>query len=170
MTVRRIWAGWRMEYILGVKSQECVFCRALQSGDDTASHIVYRGKRVVLMLNRFPYTNGHLLVVPLSHVGDLAELDRETLADMMLLTAKSIELLRAAMNPHGFNVGLNLGQAAGAGIQDHVHIHIVPRWENDTNFMPVLGEVRVIPEWLEDTYTKLRAALETLTEGADTLL
>jgi ATP adenylyltransferase len=168
--VRRIWAGWRMEYILGDKSQECVFCRALQGHDDAASHIVYRGERVVLMLNRFPYTNGHLLVVPLTHAGDLAELDRETLADMMLLTAKGIELLRAAMNPHGFNVGLNLGQAAGAGIRDHVHVHIVPRWENDTNFMPVLGEVRVIPEWLEDTYTKLRAALRTLTEGADTLL
>jgi ATP adenylyltransferase len=167
--VRRIWAGWRMEYILGEKLQGCVFCKALQSHDDAANHVVYRGKRVALMLNRFPYTNGHLLVVPLTHAGDLAGLDPETLADMMLFTAKGIELLRAAMNPHGFNVGINLGQAAGAGIQDHVHIHIVPRWENDTNFMPVLGDVRVIPEWLEDTYSKLLTALETLSEGAEAL-
>jgi ATP adenylyltransferase len=88
---------------------------------------------------------------------------------MMLLTAKGIELLRTAMSPHGFNVGINLGQAAGAGIQDHVHVHIVPRWENDTNFMPVLGDVRVIPEWLDATYTKLLTALKTLSEGTDTL-
>ncbi len=167
--MRRIWAGWRMEYILGDKPEDCAFCKALQGHDDAANHILYRGRRVALMLNRYPYTNGHLLVVPLPHVGDLSELDRETLSDMMLLTAKGIELLRAAMKPHGFNIGINLGQAAGAGIQDHVHAHIVPRWENDTNFMPVLGDVRVIPEWLDDTYAKLLGALKTLTEGTDTL-
>jgi ATP adenylyltransferase len=158
-----------MEYILGEKSEECVFCRALQGSDDAANHVVYRGRWVALMLNRFPYTNGHLLVVPMAHASDLSELDRETLAEMMLLTAKGIELLRTAMSPHGFNVGINLGQAAGAGIQDHVHVHIVPRWENDTNFMPVLGDVRVIPEWLDATYTKLLTALKTLSEGTDTL-
>jgi len=168
--VRRIWAGWRMDYILGDKSQECVFCRALQGHDDAANHVLYRGERVALMLNRYPYTNGHLLIVPLAHAGDLSELDRETLADMMLLAEKGIALLRAAMSPHGFNVGINLGQAAGAGIQDHVHIHIVPRWENDTNFLPVLGDVRVIPEWLNDTYCKLLAALETITGGTGKLL
>jgi len=168
--VRRIWAGWRMDYILGDKSQECVFCRALQGHDDAANHVLYRGERVALMLNRYPYTNGHLLIVPLAHAGDLSELDRETLADMMLLAEKGIALLRAAMSPHGFNVGINLGQAAGAGIQDHVHIHIVPRWENDTNFLPVLGNVRVIPEWLNDTYCKLLAALETITGGTGKLL
>lgn len=168
--MRRIWAGWRMDYILGDKSQECVFCRALQGHDDAANHVLYRGERVALMLNRYPYTNGHLLIVPLAHAGDLSELDRETLADMMLLAEKGIALLRAAMSPHGFNVGINLGQAAGAGIQDHVHIHIVPRWENDTNFLPVLGNVRVIPEWLNDTYCKLLAALETITGGTGKLL
>lgn len=159
-----------MDYILGDKSQECVFCRALQGHDDAANHVLYRGERVALMLNRYPYTNGHLLIVPLAHAGDLSELDRETLADMMLLAEKGIALLRAAMSPHGFNVGINLGQAAGAGIQDHVHIHIVPRWENDTNFLPVLGNVRVIPEWLNDTYCKLLAALETITGGTGKLL
>jgi ATP adenylyltransferase len=155
---------------LGDKSKGCVFCKALEGHEDAANHVVYRGKRVALMLNRYPYTNGHLLIVPLTHAGDLSDLDRETLADMMLLTERAIELLRTAMAPHGFNVGINIGQAAGAGIRDHVHIHIVPRWENDTNFMPVLGDVRVIPEWLNDTYTKLVASLKTLMGETDDLL
>ena len=158
--VKRIWAGWRMKYILGEKGQGCVFCQALQANDDAANYVLYRQESVALMLNLFPYINGHLLVVPYAHVSDLTDLDEETLAGMMLATAKGLRLLQAAMSPHGFNVGLNLGQAAGAGIQDHVHIHIVPRWENDTNFMPVLGDVRVIPEWLDDTYNKLLSALQ----------
>jgi len=164
--VKRIWAGWRMKYILGDKTTGCVFCEALQADDDAANYVVYRGERVALMLNLYPYINGHMLVVPYAHVSDLVELDDETLTDMMLLTTKGLRLLQTAMSPHGFNVGLNLGQAAGAGIQDHVHIHIVPRWENDTNFMPVLGDVRVIPEWLDDTYHKLLAVLHEMEEGA----
>lgn len=164
--MKRIWAGWRMKYILGDKAHDCVFCGALQANDDAANFIVHRDERVALMLNLYPYINGHLLVVPYVHLGDLVDLDQETLADMMRLTTKGLRLLRAAVNPHGFNVGLNLGQAAGAGIQDHVHIHIVPRWENDTNFLPVLGDVRVIPELLDDTYNKLLAALRTMEEGA----
>ena len=164
--MKRIWAGWRMKYILGDKARHCVFCDALQASDDAANYVVHRDGKVALMLNRYPYINGHLLVVPYVHVGDLVDLDQEVLLDMMLLTTKGLRLLRAAVNPHGFNVGLNLGQAAGAGIQDHVHIHIVPRWENDTNFMPVLGDVRVIPECLDDTYHKLLAALRTMEEGA----
>jgi len=164
--VKRIWAGWRMKYILGDKTTGCVFFAALQADDDAANYVVYRGERVALMLNLYPYINGHMLVVPYAHVSGLVELDDETLTDMMLLTTKGLRLLQTAMNPHGFNVGLNLGQAAGAGIQDHVHIHIVPRWENDTNFMPVLGDVRVIPEWLGDTYHKLLAALHDIEEGA----
>jgi ATP adenylyltransferase len=164
--VKRMWAGWRMKYILGEKPHECVFCEALEADDDAANYVVYRGEGVALVLNRYPYTNGHMLVVPYLHVGDLLDLDDGTLASMMLLTAKGLRLLRSAMGPHGFNVGLNLGRAAGAGIQDHVHIHIVPRWENDTNFMPVLSDVRVIPEWLDDTYSNLIAALHKMEEGA----
>jgi ATP adenylyltransferase len=164
--VKRIWAGWRMKYILGDRSDNCVFCEALQADEDHAKYIVFRGESAALMLNLFPYTNGHLLVVPYEHVSDLVELSEQTLSEMMLLTTRGVGLLRKAMQPHGFNVGLNLGQAAGAGIQDHVHIHIVPRWENDTNFMPVLGDVRVIPEWLDDTYSKLLAAQRQLVEGA----
>ena len=164
--MKRIWAGWRMKYILGDKSHNCVFCKSLQSDDDAANYVVYRGERVALMLNLYPYTNGHMLVVPYDHVGGLVDLDDKTLADMMLLTTKGLRLLRVAVAPHGFNVGLNLGQAAGAGIQDHVHIHIVPRWQGDTNFMPVLGDVRVIAEWLDDTYNKVLAALRKMEQGA----
>jgi ATP adenylyltransferase len=157
--VKRIWAGWRMKYILGDKSSNCIFCEKLQAGDDASNYILHRGEQVALMLNLFPYVNGHLLVVPYDHVADLEQLDDETLSEMMLTTVKALRLLRTAMNPHGFNVGVNLGQAAGAGIQDHVHIHVVPRWQGDTNFMPVFGDVRVIPEWLGDTYSKLLVAL-----------
>ena len=164
--MKRIWAGWRMKYILGDKPNGCVFCQALQGTNDAANYVLHRGERAAVMLNRYPYINGHMLIVPYAHLGDLADLDDQTLSEMMLLTTKGLRLLRSAMNPHGFNVGLNLGQAAGAGIQDHVHIHVVPRWENDTNFMPVLGDVRVIPEWLEDTYTNLLAALHRMEDAA----
>jgi len=153
-----------MEYIFGNKRRNCVFCEALQANNDAAYYILYRSTKAALMLNLYPYINGHMMVVPYVHTGDLLQVDDESLADMMLLTKKSLQLLRGAVNPHGFNVGLNLGQAAGAGIQDHVHIHVVPRWENDTNFMPVLGDVRVISESLDDTYNKLLTVLRK-TEG-----
>ena len=157
--MKRIWAPWRMTYILGDKAQGCVFCAALQAGDDSARYIVFRGQHAFVILNTFPYTNGHTLVVPYQHCADLVSLDAETLGEMMALTQGVIVGLRTAMNPAGFNVGINMGEAAGAGIRDHVHLHIVPRWHNDTNFMPVLGDVRVLPESLQETYAKLREAL-----------
>ncbi len=160
--MKRIWAGWRMKYIRDEKPQECVFCEKVQADDDAANRILCRGDRTALVLNLYPYTNGHLLVVPYAHVADLVDLDEETLAEMMRMTAKGVRVLREAMCPDGFNVGLNLGRSAGAGIEDHVHIHIVPRWQGDTNFMPVFGDVRVIPEWLDDTYHKLLAALSQM--------
>jgi len=160
--MKRIWATWRMKYILGEKPDDCVFCEALNAGDDPARYVVHRSAHSALILNTFPYINGHMMVVPYRHTGDLLDLEPETVGDMMRQTQTGLRLLRGAMNPHGFNVGMNLGQAAGAGIQDHVHIHIVPRWENDTNFMPILGEVRVIPESLDDTYRKLLAELHRL--------
>ena len=160
--MKRIWAPWRMAYIRGEKSQDCVFCQALQEDDDAGNYVLWRDAKTALMLNRYPYVNGHLLVLPYVHVGDLSDLDDHTLAEMMLLTRKGIRVLRAALRPHGFNVGVNMGEAAGAGIQDHVHIHIVPRWHNDTNFMPVLGEVRVIPQSLDESYQELLAALHRI--------
>ncbi len=160
--MKRIWAGWRMNYIRGEKPQRCAFCEKVHADDDAANHVLCRGDKTALVLNLYPYTNGHLLVLPYAHIGDLVDLDGGTLAEMMRMAAKGVRVLRAAMSPDGFNVGLNLGRAAGAGIEDHVHIHIVPRWQGDTNFMPVLGEVRVIPEWLDDTYRKLLAALRQM--------
>jgi len=158
--LKRLWAPWRMKYILGGKpGSGCVFCDALAAGDDPAHYIVRRGRRAFIILNTFPYTNGHTLIVPNQHEGDLVRLDADTLNEMLGLTQEVISALRHSMNPSGFNVGMNLGECAGAGIQDHVHIHVVPRWNNDTNFMPVLGDVRVLPESLRDTYEKLSAAL-----------
>ena len=157
--MKRIWATWRMKYILGHKTPGCVFCEALHKHDDAGCYVLFRSKESVLMLNLYPYINGHMMVVPYKHTGDLLELDSVVLADMMRLTQMGMQALRDAMKPHGFNVGMNIGQAAGAGIQDHVHIHIVPRWENDTNFMPVLADARVIPESLDETYHKLLAVL-----------
>jgi ATP adenylyltransferase len=162
--LKRIWAPWRMRYIESSKGQGCALCQALQADDDKGKFILHRGERAFIILNTFPYTNGHMMIVPYAHIGDLVQVDRETLADMMFLTQKALRALREAMGPDGFNVGLNVGEAAGAGIQDHVHIHVVPRWFNDTNFMPVLADVRVIPESLPDTYEKLRAALHKLEE------
>jgi ATP adenylyltransferase len=155
-----------MKYVSGPKEQDCVFCRVLAEDKDAANYILLRGRGAAVMLNLYPYTNGHLLVVPYQHTGDLTALDASTAAEMMMLARRGLIWLKHSMNPHGFNVGLNLGQAAGAGIEEHVHIHVVPRWENDTNFMPVLGGVRVIPQSLDDTYAMLLKACHEI-EGDD---
>lgn len=159
--MRHIWAPWRMAYIQrDEKMCGCVLCEKWASSDDTANYILYRGERAYIILNLYPYNNGHLMVVPYKHVASVEDLETETLTELMLLVNRSLAALREAMAPHGFNIGVNLGRAAGAGIHEHVHIHIVPRWEGDTNFMPVLGETRVIPEMLEDTYARLLAVIQ----------
>lgn len=137
----------------------CVLCNKGTGNDDSADYVLYRGERAYVILNLYPYNNGHLMVVPYKHTASLEDLDSETLTELMLLVKRGLATLREAMAPHGFNVGVNLGQAAGAGIHEHVHIHIVPRWEGDTNFMPVLGETRVIPQMLEETYAQLLAVV-----------
>lgn len=159
--MRQIWAPWRMAYIQrDEKKGGCVLCEKWASNDDAANYVLYRGERAYIILNLYPYNNGHLMVVPYKHVASLEDLDTETLTELMLLVKRSLAALREAMAPDGFNIGVNLGRAAGAGIYEHVHIHIVPRWEGDTNFMPVLGETRVIPEMLEDTYARLLAVIK----------
>ncbi|HNR96760.1 MAG TPA: HIT domain-containing protein [Anaerolineae bacterium] len=166
--MKRLWAPWRMKYILGDRpGSGCVFCDALAAGDDAAHYIVRRGQHAFVILNTFPYTNGHTLIVPNQHEGDLVLLDAATVNEMMALTQEVIAALRCSMNPSGFNVGMNLGESAGAGIRDHVHIHVVPRWNNDTNFMPVLGEVRVLPESLCDTYARLSGTLRGQGQSAE---
>jgi ATP adenylyltransferase len=152
-----------MSYILSdKKSVDCVFCQQLAEGPDHdgENYILLRARHSFLILNLYPYNNGHLLVLPHDHVSSLEDLSPEVQAEMMYMVSYSTRLLRQAMNPNGFNIGINLGKAAGAGIDDHIHIHVVPRWQGDTNFMPVIAEMRVIPEWLGDTYVKLKALIQ----------
>jgi ATP adenylyltransferase len=158
--MKHVWSPWRLEYLAVPKTDGCVFCHAAQSDEDRENLVLDRGKLAFLILNRYPYNNGHFMVVPYAHVSSLEDLDAPVLTEMMLLLNQGLAALRRAMAPEGFNIGANLGRAAGAGIEDHVHIHAVPRWAGDTNFMPVVGDMRVVPQtWLQ-TYDLLKGALE----------
>ena len=137
-------------------SDACVFCAALEAGDDEANLIVHRGDRSFVILNKFPYTNGHLMVAPYAHVAALQELDAETVAEIMALAQRGMNALETGYSPHGYNVGFNQGRVAGAGVEHHIHMHVVPRWGGDTNFMPVLGDTRVMNQTLEDSYETVR--------------
>ncbi len=155
MVLNRLWAPWRLEYIQSADEQDgCVFCRA-RGLDDEPGLVVRRGERAFVLLNRYPYASGHLMVAPYRHVGDFRGLEAEEAAEIHSLTAAAVAALEDAMGPQGFNLGWNLGRVAGAGIVDHVHQHVVPRWAGDTNFMPVLADVKVMPEALEATRRKL---------------
>ena len=158
--MERLWTPWRMEFILSEKSGQCIFCDMLEAGDDLSCHILHRGQRAFVVLNRYPYNNGHLMIVPYEHVARLEDLDEKTLSELMQLVNKGMAALRETMNPHGFNIGANLGKGAGAGVDDHVHIHVVPRWEGDTNFMTILAGIRMVPEMLDQTCSRLGAAFE----------
>jgi ATP adenylyltransferase len=162
MANQRLWAPWRLEYIKSDKTGECIFCSKPALGDDEAALIPHRGERCFVMLNAFPYTNGHVMVAPYEHTADLGTLDHETLLELMTLTQLSLRALAEAYGPEGYNVGINLGRIAGAGVADHVHLHIVPRWGGDTNFMPVVGDTRVMPQTLEQSYAALREAITAL--------
>ena len=154
--MERLWAPWRMRYIENADNAEgCIFCTKPAEKRDAENLIVLRGEHAFVMMNAFPYSNGHLMVSPLKHTATLDDLTDEEMLDLMDLTRKGVNLLKKAFKPDGFNIGINLGRIAGAGIADHVHIHVVPRWNGDTNFMTVLGDVRVIPESLEVVYGRL---------------
>ena len=155
--MERLWSPWRMEYIEAAKDDPdgCIFCDLPAKGDDAATLILSRGERAFVLMNSFPYNPGHLMVAPFRHTGDFEDLHRDELADIDALLKRSLRALREEMEPQGFNIGMNLGRVAGAGIPDHVHWHVVPRWNGDTNFMPVVGQTRVLPELLEETYRKL---------------
>jgi len=157
-----IWSPWRFQYMAEVtqgQQPECFFCAAVKSTRDEETLVVHRGKKVFVILNRYPYTSGHVMIVPYAHVAELGLCDAEALNEMMELARRVEAALRASYTPDGMNLGMNLGKAAGAGVAGHLHLHMLPRWIGDTNFMTVTGETRVHPEELKDTFEKLRKAL-----------
>jgi ATP adenylyltransferase len=159
--MQQLWAPWRLKYILAMEKREgCIFCQLPKESNDRENHILVRGEHAFVIMNAFPYSNGHLLVPPYRHIADMSELTDEESLEIMQLTRRSIKALKLACRPDGFNVGANLGTAAGAGIADHLHLHIVPRWSGDINFMPVFADVKVIPEALEATYDRLKAEFD----------
>ena len=158
--MHRVFAPWRFAYVSQAESiAGCIFCAAAQDGEETLTLI--HGERCFALLNRYPYTSGHAMVAPLEHVAELTSLDGETMAEMMVLARRLVQALRDTYRPHGFNLGLNLGEAAGAGIEEHLHLHVVPRWRGDTNFMSAVAQTRVIPEALEDTYERVKNEFQT---------
>jgi ATP adenylyltransferase len=166
----KLWAPWRMRYIDGIggKDEGCIFCSKPKEDRDEENFIVVRGETCYMILNVFPYNNGHLMVVPYTHTSRLSDLNAETRLEMFDLAGVAVEAIQNTMRPDGFNLGMNLGRSAGAGIADHLHLHLVPRWNGDTNFMPVIGCTKVISEALEDSYRKIRAAvLEVMGKARD---
>jgi ATP adenylyltransferase len=163
--MERLWTPWRLAYVSGgSESDQCVFCRALES-EDAAPLIVFRGGTSYVILNLFPYNNAHLMIVPNRHVAALAALSDAERSEMMQLAAVAESAITEAYAPHGMNMGINLGKPAGAGVPGHIHLHVVPRWNGDTNFMSVIGQTRVLPEELPQTAEKLRPIFERLTRS-----
>jgi len=158
--MKKLWAPWRARYILGPKEKGCLFCRVSQEDKDEENSVLWRGERGYVLLNLYPYNAGHLMIVPYRHQGILENLDVRESLELMQLAQLSVKALKESMRPQGFNLGINLGSFAGAGIEDHLHLHIVPRWRGDTNFMPVLASTKVISQALEETYRTLKAAFE----------
>jgi ATP adenylyltransferase len=155
-----LWTPWRYRYIADVKKDdECIFCAALAAKDDAKTLIVFRGEKNFIILNLYPYTSGHVMIVPYLHIAELSSAAPETLAEMMQLAQRVQSALEKIYRPHGYNLGMNLGRAAGAGVTGHLHMHVLPRWPGDANFMTVVGETRIEPEDLATTYEKLRQAL-----------
>ena len=157
--MNHLWSPWRMEYITrSADDGECVFCRIIMQTDDVGNYVIARGYSCLMLLNRYPYTSGHVMVVPFPHVARMDDLEDDCRAEMIELANRSILALEEEYNPEGFNVGINIGEAAGAGITEHIHLHVVPRWSGDTNFMTAVSGARVLPETLPDTYNRLLKA------------
>lgn len=158
---QRLWAPWRFGYVEKAGTESgCIFVDLPAQSNDRDNLILFRGATCFVMLNRFPYTNGHLMIAPYKHTADLSDLDDAELLEINQVLARSVKWIHRAYSPDGFNLGVNLGRAAGAGIPSHIHWHVVPRWEGDTNFMTTVGEVRVLPQSLEQSYDRLRQAME----------
>ena len=154
--MKQIWAPWRIEYIQMEKAEGCILCEKPRQHNDTVNYILYRGNKNFVILNSYPYNPGHLMVVSYRHIANLEELTDEERHEHFEIVSRSIKVLKQVFNPGGFNIGINTGKIAGAGIDEHIHTHIVPRWQGDTNFMPVISDTRVVPEALAETYEKLK--------------
>lgn len=157
--MKTMWAPWRIEYILGAKEKGCVFCNALSVSDELT---LYKGKSTMVIMNKYPYINGHLLVAPVRHLSTLSELKPAEMGALLATVEQSVAVLQKVMHPEGFNIGLNLGRAAGAGIEAHLHFHIVPRWSGDTNALAVFADVRVIPQHLQETFSLLKPHFQSI--------
>jgi len=155
-----LWAPWRIEYILGEKSDECFICNAVKEDRDRDNLVLWKGERCLVIMNRYPYNDGHLMVATHRHIDTIEKMDRDEQLEWMELTSRTVHILKEAMSPQGMNIGINLGQVAGAGLKDHIHQHIVPRWSGDTNFMPVIGDTRVVAQALTELYGRLRPLFE----------
>lgn len=160
-----LWAPWRMQYIRDFKSEGCFFCAYQNSADDAENLVLKRGKRSLVVMNKFPYNGGHLMVAPSRHVGTLRELEEDEMLELMVMIRDMVELLRKVLRTDSFNVGINIGHVAGAGVADHIHVHIVPRWTGDTNFMPIIADTKVVPIALREMYECLRTALASAEAG-----
>ncbi len=157
--MERLWAPWRSAYIGKKQGEGCVFCEIVNADSDEENYVLWRGKKTIVLLNLYPYNNGHLLIIPKRHVADIRHLDEEELLEVGLATQRATGILELAFNPEGYNIGANMGKAAGAGIPGHFHVHVVPRWLGDTNFMPTLGDVKVVSEGLSETYKKISESM-----------
>lgn len=157
--MKTMWAPWRIEYILGAKEKGCVFCNALAASPELT---LFKGSDTMVVMNKYPYINGHLLVAPVRHIAALDELSQQEMGVLLATVQQSVAALKKAMRPEGFNVGLNLGRVAGAGVEGHLHFHIVPRWSGDTNALAVFADIRVIPQHLQETYALLRPHFERI--------
>ena len=157
--MKTMWAPWTIEYILGAKEKGCIFCNALSVSDQLT---LYKGKRTLVVMNKYPYINGHLLVAPVRHLSMLDQLSQDEMGTLLVTVEQSVAVLKKVMRPEGFNIGLNLGRVAGAGIEEHLHFHIVPRWSGDTNALAVFADVRVIPQHLQETFALLKPHFEAI--------
>ena len=161
MRMDHIYSPWRKEYFQRNKADPtCVFCAVIDKDDSPENLILYRGERVYVILNRYPYSNGHLMIVPYQHCQELVELPQDTLSEIICTASKAVSILEASYHPQGFNLGMNIGAPGGAGIAGHLHMHVVPRWNGHSNFITVVGQTRVLPETLEETYQRLKTAWE----------
>jgi len=159
-----LWSPWREKYIekLSLKSEGCIFCKMIKEHNDRDNLILYRGRSSFVVMNLYPYNNGHLLVVPLRHSGEITDITGDEMTEIMKTTQLSVKILKEVFSPAGFNIGINQGKISGAGVKDHIHIHVVPRWNGDTNFMPVIGETKVISQNLRTGYEKLKIHFDKL--------